>query len=183
MSGRGCPLDDDGDGNCARHPHGCPRPVLPPHVVEYAVTRGARSPCGKSKRGAVVFDPYNGEIISGGSNRLPDGVCAAALPVVNEAAAEACRRSCGTRCVHAEAKAILRTYPHDRAGRQLEIVHVKVVDGAAVASGPPSCVPCAALILEARIEAAWLLHEYGWIRYMAADFYRLSCEAKGLPTP
>lgn len=190
---KGCPLDTDGDGNCQQHPLGCPitEPVIPPHVLEVARARAAQSPCAKSKRGAVIFDPADWSILAHANNHLPGGrPCALAVAIedrdrANPRAtfgdAEACRQACGVRCVHAEARAILDVRPRMR-GIALEILHVKVVEGVVVASGAPSCVPCAALILEAGLAACWLLHAEGWRRYGAGEFYRLSCEARGLPS-
>lgn len=178
----------------------------PPHVIEVARARAAASPCGKSQRGAVVFDADTGAVYGHACNHLPGGIeCADAIKrrdyprgiviatTLDEqtarAKAEACRSACGARCVHAETAAILRTAVAARATLTgLEIVHLKVVNGEAVASGGPSCVPCAAMILEAGLAACWLFHAVdrfqehpGWRRYPAAEFYRLSCAAKGLP--
>ena len=77
----------------------------------------------------------------------------------------------------------------------LHMIHVKTVQGyviprprddtgyaATVASGPPSCVRCAALLLDQdAVEWMWLLHLRGQLmRYSVADFFRLSLETRGL---
>jgi deoxycytidylate deaminase len=145
----------------------------PEHVIEAARLAGVLSPCGKSKRGAAIFDPSTGEVTSRGCNHLP-----ARIPCDGD---EACRAACNRRCIHAETAAIVDAHRDSLPG--CEIVHVKVVDDGVVTSGPPSCVPCAAMILRARLDAAWLLHEDGWRRYPADEFYRLSCAAAPAPAP
>lgn len=224
----------------------------PGHVVEVARARAAASPCGKSQRGSVVFNPTTGAVYGHSANHLPGGLACAeaerirrgvpieALAIAATDARELypirdagilCRDACGTRCVHAEAGAILHARQAATVARMagLEIAHVKTVGGVAVPSGGPSCVPCAALILDVGLDACWLLHQVGpscpgercpycsgadcapcagrprpwdplcdhdvmerhegapppalaWRRYPAAEFYRLSCEARGLPT-
>lgn len=155
-------------------PDASPRGEPPEHVVEAARLAGTLSPCGKSKRGAAIFDPATGNVTSRGCNHLPARIACAGD--------DACRAACNRRCIHAETAAIVDAHQPSVPG--CEIVHVKVVDGVVVASGPPSCVPCAAMILRARLDAAWLLHEDGWRRYPADEFYRLSCEAPPkVPTP
>jgi hypothetical protein len=86
---------------------------------------GARSPCRKSRRGVVAFNPAEeGSIYSWAHNRLPVGECDGS---------SACRQACGDRCIHAEAAAMLRlpneivTGCHTRtvlAG--VELIHVKM---------------------------------------------------------
>lgn len=152
-------------------PDASPRGEPPEHVVEAARLAGVLSPCGKSKRGAAIFAPATGNVTSRGCNHLPARIACAGD--------DACRAACNRRCIHAETAAIVDAHQPGVPG--CEIVHVKVVDGVVVASGPPSCVPCAAMILRARLAAAWLLHEDGWRRYPADEFYRLSCEAPPKP--
>ncbi len=144
-------------------------------LERYAVLVAMRSPC-QSKRGAVIFDADR-EVVSQGHNHLPS-------PFVCDGS-DACKRNCGKSAVHAEEMAIVR------AQRKLllrcDIMHVKAVDGAAVASGCPSCPRCSALILEVGIAGVWLLHADGWKRYDSADFHYQSTFAAGcgyhLPFP
>jgi len=61
-----------------------------------------------------------------------------------------------------------------------DLVHVKVVNGSLVSSGPPSCAACSLTILDAGIRAVWLFHEDGWRRYEALDFHERSMDAEGI---
>jgi deoxycytidylate deaminase len=143
-------------------------------ALEKAVLVAAMSPCAKSKRGVVIFHRRQG-IVATGFNHPPhpfkcDG-------------SEECRTNCNKVCVHAETAALhdlrlqlVRLHPNT-----LEMLHVKAVDGTAVASGPPSCWQCSREILEARISAFWLLHAEGLRRYTAEEFHTLTMQQCGLP--
>jgi deoxycytidylate deaminase len=130
--------------------------IAPPvQAIAKAVEMAMQSPCAKSRRGAVVFDPSMGSLISGGWNAPPSGrECDGS---------KACRESCARRCLHAEATALRWVYllamRGDRsevaAVKRLELVHVKVVDGL-VAGGGPSCASCSMDILNSGIAAVWL---------------------------
>jgi deoxycytidylate deaminase len=132
----------------------------PKHIVEFAIEAANLSPC-RSKRGAAIF---HGEcILSTGFNHKPNGFTCDG--------SEGCKSLCRNDAVHAEQAAIIG------AGRRFslaEMLHVKTVDGKLVSSGPPSCLQCSKLILEAGIAAMWLYHEDGWKRYDAHTFHLLS---------
>jgi hypothetical protein len=74
----------------------------------------------------------------------------------------------------------------------LDLLHVKVIDGAVVPGGGPSCWQCSRLVVEARLRGVWL-YEYPpgdltghdlrevvgvWRFYDALNFHRITC---GLP--
>jgi len=142
--------------------------TAPPEVrIEIARLNALRSPCQKSRRGAVM---WSDQLQGVGFNGLLGGqVCTGD---------EACRAVCGRRCIHAEQAALLHWSQlaelrelHPAVLRQM--LHVKVDDaGLVVASGPPSCMECAKLILFGGVQIMWLLHEAGWRAYTAFDFYR-----------
>ena len=165
-----------------------------------AIEVGRQSPCQKSKRGVVIFVRGYG-IEAVGRNRPPgemrcDG-------------SDACREHCRDLCLHAEAAALLNLgQGHLVSARQagflyesgwppaasiqivlpghdltpLEVLHVKVEDGKAVPSGPPSCVRCSALLCDdARISKIWLLHEDGLYAYKRVEFHEMSLAAQGIP--
>lgn len=132
------------------------------------------SPCAKSKRGVVVFHRREG-IVATGFNHPPqpfrcDG-------------SEECRTHCNKVCVHAETAALhdLRRQLVPLRPSTLEMLHVKVVEGVAVASGPPSCWQCSREILVARVSLVWLLHEEGLRSYTAEEFHTLTLQHCGLP--
>jgi len=144
-------------------------------ALELAVDAGAKAACQKSRRGVVIFHAACEGSVSA-SNGPP-------VPFVCGGSAD-CRAACREVAVHAEARALLAfkaADPLDRLG--WELVHVKVVDGRPVPSGPPSCVRCSALILEAGIARVWLLHEDGLRAYSAIEFHALSLQHHGLPAP
>jgi deoxycytidylate deaminase len=139
----------------------------PDVVVAAAVAEACKSPC-LSKRGAVLF--HNGNGISGrpfcaAHNRKPQGFsCGGSAQ---------CKATCRDEAVHAEQSTLLQA---GGSARATDLVHVKVVDGALVASGPPSCVQCSKLILTAGVRGVWLFHEGGWHRYPAHEFHQRSLE-------
>lgn len=137
-------------------------------ALKMAVKMANTSPCQKSKRGVAVVTQQGRVFV--GHNHPPRGfVCDAAC-----LASGKCARS----AVHAEMDALANAR---YAVFNAEVVHVKVVDGAAVASGGPSCVECSKAILDAGCSAVWLLHEDGLKRYPADEFHRLSLQANALP--
>ena len=166
-------------------------------IVEHAVRFAAKSPCAKTRRGAVVF---HGDVWLGmGYNHPPAPMtCDRSLM---------CRVDCGRRCVHAETHAIRQSErPLTEAvdkGIDVEIVHVKIdSSGNLVAGGGPSCWQCSREILDAGIAAVWLYRLptvaeanaadvyraddprhvllARWQRYTAVDFHRITCaNAKG----
>lgn len=149
----------------------------PPWVIEAARKVGASSPCAKSKRGAVIFNPEEADRILDGRTALEqanisgwslEGAQSGTLrtaahnrppaPMVCTGT-EACRANCGKLCNHAEALAILYSNEYGGDQAECEMVHVKVVDGKVVAGGPPSCWQCSRLILETGLRGIWLYEE------------------------
>lgn len=131
-----------------------------PAFVLSALERVAMcSPCAKSKRAAVVFDPLTQKQWGVGYNTLPKSmVCDGSA---------ACRRDCAKLCMHAESMAIHAALVHHTAANGvgpdgvgqlagLHMLHVKVVDGVIVAGGPPSCWQCSREILEHDLAGMWL---------------------------
>lgn len=141
-----------------------------------AVRVGAASPCAKSKRGVVIFDQTR--VLALGNNHPPRGFACSG--------SEACRAACPKLCVHAEQAALAALGPVDPTTGEpwanLDLLHVKVVDGLPVPSGPPSCWQCSRAILDhGGIIGVWLLHEQGWRFYTAHDFHVLTLAACDLP--
>lgn len=145
-------------------------PYSAEQALERAVRMAAQSPCEKSKRGVAIWDPELFDILCANHNHPPRGFSCDG--------SEECRANCGKHCVHAEMAAILDA----KSGlHRCHMIHVKVVDGEAVPSGPPSCAECSKHILEAGIKVMWLLHEDGLRGYTALEFHELSLQARGLP--
>lgn len=165
----------------------------PAHVIAAAIEAARMSPCDKSKRGAVIFEPTGAQlrkllgdrahlalaepIVSSGFNGRPGDVAAGSC-------GGGCRSVCRDVAVHAEVRAIRGSERIPLRG--CEIVHAKVVDGELVAGGGPSCVACSKEILDAGLAAVWLYQTNGtdnyWVRYEADVFHGLSLEAHGIPT-
>lgn len=153
--------------------------------VARAVRHATESPCVKSKRGVLIFrrgcdilDEAGTKAYVYGFNQPPPGfVCGGDA---------ACRAACSKIAVHAEQQALLElsTLGHLRHG-PLDALHVKVVDGALVAGGGPSCVYCSKLLLAAGIARMWLYEARAegprWVCYDTTEFHRLSLEACRLP--
>jgi deoxycytidylate deaminase len=154
------PIDQDRD----------PAPKEPPdYVIEAARVAAMQSPCAKSKRGVVLFNPARHDeaelhgqlndharkwiVVSSGFNGPPAPfVCRDRM---------VCRSACRDVCLHAEQRAIIAALGCDDAV-DLELVHVKVVDGAVVPGGGPSCLQCSKLVVEARLRGVWLLEAQRW---------------------
>ncbi len=137
----------------------------PPAAVAKALDASLHSPC-LSKRGVSVWDPATLKVVATGYNwKLPGDACTGDAR---------CKGTCSKSAVHAEQSALLML---GRNAGNMDMLHVKTVDGALVASGPPSCVECSKLIAAACIAGMWLYHQGGWRRYTAAEFHRLSLEA------
>ncbi len=147
-------------------------------VIDEAVRIATRSPCAKSKRGAVIFDRGTDYVRASGYNTPPitrdcDG-------------SSACRVSCAQRCLHAEQNAIGVIPGYSlRYVSDLDILHAKAVDGALVAGGGPSCWQCSRLILNSGLGGVWLYQDapYGapgvddvtwpaWVRWDSVEFDR-----------
>lgn len=154
-----------------------------PHaeIVEQAIAMAKLDGCRGSRRGVVIFDPETRKVFARGRNAPP-------RPFKCDNSAD-CNRDCGKICVHAEQEALYvlagqgwsKTGDHGR----LELVHVKVVDGALVAGGPPSCWQCSRAILAAGLYGVWLYEgaspqEGAWHWYSAVVFHRLTIDSCGL---
>ncbi len=135
------------------------------------------SPCAKSKRGAVLFDPElerererletEAPNVKLGDDNLFSNV--ANLIAIGDGfngpprgftcdGSDECRRDCPKLCLHAEQRAIheaTRATPHDNL-TAYELVHVKVVDGKVVHGGTPSCWQCSRLVVESSLRGVWL---------------------------
>lgn len=151
------------------------RAVPPPNVVREAIRIARSSPCAKSKRGVVTFDWVG--VREAAHNGPPRGFTCDG--------SDACRASCSKVAVHAEQRALLMDETvSEEEMLPREMLHVKVVSGALVPSGGPSCPDCSKLILESGIVAMWLYElrdgQPTWIRYEAAEFHRQTLIACGL---
>lgn len=130
-------------------------------IITAAILAARQSPCAKSKRGVVLWDPNFSEGLYTGYNQPAIDTCQ------NN---EQCRSRCSKICVHAEQMALLRaTVPIDG----WHMLHIKVDNcGQAVASGGPSCLECSKLVYTSGITTFWLLHEDGWKAYPVEEFHR-----------
>jgi deoxycytidylate deaminase len=149
-------------------------------ALEKAVEAGCKAQCMKSKRGVVIWVRETGDYVLG-FNSPPDPFECTGRGV-GPNFAKSCFGNCNKVAVHAEQAAIIN------AGKKglftlagiifspLEMLHVKVVDGKAIASGEPSCWQCSRLILDAGIKDMWLLHEDGLKKYSAYDFHKQTLE-------
>jgi deoxycytidylate deaminase len=138
----------------------------PADAIEQACAAARRSPC-QSKRGAAIFLRHSGTLVSIGYNDQVE-------PFACDGS-DACKRWCRFEAVHAEQAALVQADVNLQELPEFpEMLHVKVVGGQLVASGPPSCVACSKLIVAAHIAGMWLYHEHGWRRYDADEFHRLS---------
>lgn len=155
-------------------------PSPPGLILDAAIDAARRSPCAKSKRGCVVFPSDLDGFVGVGWNGMPSDA-----PCSDD---DFCRARCGERCVHAEVRAIrdaFRTLGDSEGMDNFEMLHVKIVDGALVAGGGPSCWRCSAQILDAGIAAMWLFEKQplhpgsgpSWVRYSALDFHDISLVA------
>lgn len=131
------------------------------------------SPCAKSNRGVVIFHRRDG-ILASGHNHPPS-------PFRCDGSGD-CREFCNQLCVHAELAALhdLRFNLVSRV-RDLEMLHVKVINGVAVPSGPPSCWQCSREILAARVCTMWLLHDEGLRSYSSEEFHEKTLRHCKLP--
>lgn len=139
-------------------------------ALALAVEEGAKSPCCKSKRGVVIWDANadNPDPPVSGHNGPPPGFACDG--------SDACRAACGRTCLHAEHRALMEASPD-----HTDLLHVKVIDGEAVPSGPPSCEDCSKAILDRGIKRVWLLHESGLRLYSAEDFHIQTLQHCELP--
>ncbi len=133
-------------------------------ALEEATKIACMSPC-KSKRGVIIWCRVKG-IMSIGYNAPP-------LPFVCTGD-EACRAKCSKTALHAEQAALMRFAK--RHTYDVEMLHVKVVDGKAVTSEKPSCWQCSKLILASEVQYMWLYQKEGLVRYTALDFHEKTLE-------
>lgn len=166
------------------------------HAAEKAA---ARSPCAKSKRGAVLFEPGTGAPYGSGWNGPPLNT-----PCPGR---EVCGDRCNKLCLHAEARA-LRDASSGREGLpECHLLHVKLgADGHVTPGGPPSCWQCSREILDVGFVAGVWLYELPtvaeanaadvfhmddprhaelarWRYYTAEDFHRVTLRNAGLDQP
>ena len=149
-------------------------------ALSHATAIARMSPCKKSKRGVLVFNRRGP--LGGGFNGPPPGfICDGS---------QECRAACPKVCNHAEARALLEalsfarrspTEPLDIVLHGAELLHIKVVDGEPVPSGPPSCWQCSRLILDCGISKVWLVHADGLKIYTADEFHEATLRECGLP--
>jgi deoxycytidylate deaminase len=126
----------------------------PDFAIRAAVNIGACSECDKSQRGVSIF--IGDRIIGLGFNDQP--------PPLRCTADARCHATCGKLCEHAEQLAIRAALCElsARAGRAVatlegaQLVHAKVVGGALVAGGGPSCWQCSRLVLAVGLDGVWL---------------------------
>lgn len=132
----------------------------PRTAIDAAVKASLGSPCFKSKRGVVLFsreltdssvsqgvDPGSWTIVSEGFNGPPHGF------ICQEN--DRCKEACARVCLHAEERAI-RAGSLGNDDHDLELVHVKTVDGRLVATGGPSCWQCSRVVADSGIYGVWL---------------------------
>ena len=137
-------------------------------ALKAAIDAAAHCGCRKSQRGVAIFHRRFG-LFSTGTNYPP-------APFSCDGSKE-CRKVCNKICIHAEQHAMLKV------GAPLvgyEMLHIEVVDGEAVPSGGPSCWQCSRIILAAKLERMWLLHEDGLRAYTAEEFHLLTLKEKKL---
>lgn len=164
----------------------------PDYVIEAARLAAVQSPCAKSKRGVVLFNPErhdeavlhgqdgslaarNWIVVSSGFNGPPSPFTCANTMV--------CRGSCRDVCLHAEQRALIAALGADDV-HDLELVHVKVVDGQVVAGGGPSCLQCSKLVVEVGLRGVWLFEENPvegkWRIYSARAFHEATLANNGV---
>jgi len=169
--------EDIDDGECPYCEH--PRKWDEDWALERATEAAVSAGCAKSKRGVIIWDPTNRDLgYALGQNSPP-------FPFICDGS-EQCRGSCNKLAVHAEQAALLEWLGRENVNsmdlRECELLHVKVVDGEAVPSGPPSCWQCSRLISEVGFfRKVWLLHEVGLKAYTPYEFHLLTLENCGLP--
>lgn len=147
------------------------------YVIEAARAAALLSPCAKSKRGAALFNRVSADALEPGGEWGPGSFRRSSMPDWDQAKAEAavviatgyngpptpfqchgtpaCRLACPKLCMHAEDRAIRLGCSLDDVS-DLELVHVKVVDGQVVPGGPPSCWQCSRTVVDVRLRGVWL---------------------------
>ena len=146
----------------------------PISVIEAAILAACKSPCQKSKRGAVVFHPFGGYVGIPAFNSRPDMKCDPVCQptksdlIIERATRQGSPTACARMCLHAEQRAIRFALVASHRSQFIadgdfsfpledcELVHVKVVDGNLVPSGGPSCILCAKEIADVPLHGVWL---------------------------
>lgn len=170
----------------------------PAYVIQVATSQAMRSPCQKTKRGAVVWDRITGRIAGDGRNGPP--YVSGLTPFFACDGSLHCRAACGKRCTHAEERALRDVLTSCQAwwGSRLDMVHVELDEHALVTSGPPSCWQCSRVMLDSGlIEGVWLyqaveVHRQcdahcaqgascaAWVRWTAEEFHAVTLKNCGL---
>lgn len=143
----------------------------PDYVIERARQAAIQSPCEKSKRGVAMFNREKADLwertppssflssVHAEEARLDHVVASTGFngqpPPFMCSGSDLCRRDCAQLCLHAEERAIRAAGALDDVA-DLELVHVKVVNGEVVPGGGPGCAQCSRLIVEADIRGIWL---------------------------
>jgi len=135
--------------------------------MEYAQKEAEKSPCYKSKRGAVITNAKF--IIGRGFNRPPGNFkCDQSI----------CRKFCSDYTVHAEMVAM-----HDAlknsvyALKGLTLYHAKIKNGVVTPVSKPSCVDCSKHIYDWGISAVVLQLKEGLMLYDSREFHELSLKS------
>lgn len=143
--------------------------------------------CHKSQRGVVLYNPERererltaGETLATVNREwiaVASGRNGPPHPFVCASGSLECRARCNKYCVHAEDRAIRAALGADDV-HDLELVHVKVLDGQVVDGGPPSCWQCSRTILDVNLRGVWLYETEhlgnagkGWIFRTAEAFH------------
>lgn len=184
-----------------------PKRTPPQEVIDEARLAAMRSPCQKSKRGAVLFNPVTGQKTIGAWNSRPDNKCdlmcqisdaPSSRPMRDKDARDRPPSRCSTLCLHAEARALRIALAVSERSHfvadgdfafvlvDMELVHVKVENDRVVPSGGPSCWQCAKDIADNGIRGVWLYEtthvgmmdqQEEWIFYPNDKFYKATMEA------
>lgn len=119
------------------------------HVIGQAIIAARRSTCHKDQRGAAVWHAARGGLVAA-SNGPPEPFACDGSDI--------CRAACGKLAVHAEMRAVNR-YLRGVTGfatTGMQVLHIRVVDGKPVTSGPPSCITCSRDMLDAGVSSGAL---------------------------
>ena len=140
-------------------------------ALNIAVEASIKSPC-QSKRGVVMWSRKLG-IISTGFN---------APPKISDCdGSDLCKSRCSKTAIHAEQMAILNVGSSFVDTDDIEMLHVKTVNGKPVFSDRPSCYECSKLILGCKfIKYMWLYRKDGFTKYTAEDFHEQTLTNCGL---
>lgn len=169
----------------------------PDYVIEAARLAAVQSPCAKSKRGVVLFNPEDAErdvlhlstterIAFQASHVLISSAFNGPPAPYECKASDACRAACRDICLHAEQRALLAAIDREitPVRRRLELVHVKVTNGIVVPGGGPSCLQCSRLVVEVQLRGVWLYELAGlesrWCFYSAKMFHEATLAYHGL---